>query len=140
VEVTRLSLLGSDGAERNVFEMGEPVRVQIDYHVQPEQPHVVVYAGVRRLDGFICSGTSTAIAGLKLPPLSGPGTLEVEFPSLAVTPGPYVMDVTFYDENFEHRQYFLGRRRATFSVESRLGQLDDRYGVFYPNARWTLRS
>ena len=52
----------------------------------------------------------------------------------------YVMDVTFYDENFEHRQYFLGRRRITFHVESPLGQLDDRYGVVYPHARWTFRN
>src|SRR5204863_8451253 len=128
------------GEERTAFQMGQRVRVRIDYVATGEVPRAIIYAGVRKLDGFICSGTSTELEGIRVPPLSGPGTIEVDFPSLPVTPGTYVMDVTFYDENFEHRAYFLGRRRVMFYVESPLGQLDDRYGVFYSKARWNLRS
>jgi lipopolysaccharide transport system ATP-binding protein len=139
IQITRLTLLASDGVEQSSFEMGSPVRVRIDYHVEGEVTRPVAYAGVRKPDGFICTGTSTEIEGTTLPALSGEGTLELDLSQLSVTPGMYVMDVTFYDENFEHRTYFLGRRRMTFHVDSPLGVLDDRYGVFQPKARWNLR-
>lgn len=140
IKIIGLTLFNSDGQTANAFEMGAPIRLRIDYDAVVKVPHVIVYAGIRKLDGFICSGTSTEAAGVPVPELSGPGTIELEFPSVSVTPGMYVMDVTFYDENFEHRQYFLGRRRITFHVESPLGPLDDRYGIVYPHARWTIRN
>jgi hypothetical protein len=99
---------------------------------------VIVYAGIRRPDGFVCMGTSTKLEGIALPQLEGPGVIEIEIPELMVTPGHYVMDVTFYDHNFEFRQYFLGRKRIDFQIVTSRLDFDDKYGVFYQKQHWKV--
>ena len=83
-------------------------------------------------------GTSTKLEHITLPPLEGPGVIEVEIPELLVIPGHYVMDVVFYDHNFEYRAYFLGRKRVGFEVTSDIPALDAMYGVFYQKQHWKI--
>jgi lipopolysaccharide transport system ATP-binding protein len=139
VRVESVALVGDDGEERRSFEVGERVRVLVEYDAVERSEGVVVYAGVRRPDGFICVATSTKLEGIELPPLEGRGRVEVEIPEMLVLPGHYVMDVTFYDRNFEFRTYFLGRKRVEFEVTSSRLPLDEKYGVFYQKQNWRVR-
>jgi lipopolysaccharide transport system ATP-binding protein len=136
VEVESVTLLDSAGVERRAFETGESVRVVVEYNAVERSEGVIAYAAIRRPDGFICVGTSTKLEGLELPPLEGRGRLEVEIPELLVLPGHYVLDVTFYDRNFEHRAYFLGRKKVEFEVDSTRPALDEKYGVVYQKLNW----
>jgi homopolymeric O-antigen transport system ATP-binding protein len=138
IQITAVRLLDGKRVERQAFEIGEKVNVVVEYDAVEPVKDVVAYAAIRRPDNFICVGTSTKLECITLPPLEGPGVIEIEFPELLVIPGHYVMDVIFYDHNFEYRAYFLGRRQVGFTVSSELLSLDKMYGVFYQKQNWKI--
>jgi lipopolysaccharide transport system ATP-binding protein len=139
IRVKAVRLLDRSGTERQEFEIGERLRVVVEYDAVEPVEGVIVYAGIRRPDGFICTGSSTKLEGVALPRLEGPGEVEIEVPELSVLPGHYFLDVTFYDHNFEYRTYYLGRKKVNFSVVSGQGGLDEKYGVVYQKQHWTVR-
>jgi hypothetical protein len=110
----------------------------VEYNAAERVTGAVAYAAIRRPDDLICVGTSTKLEGVSLPALEGRGVIEVEIPELVVLPGHYVMDVIFYDQNFEYRKYFLGRKKINFQISSRRPGLDEKYGVFYQKQNWRL--
>jgi lipopolysaccharide transport system ATP-binding protein len=140
IKINAVRLLDADGGAREVFEVGEKTTVVIEYDAVERLEGVIAYAAIRRPDGFICVGTSTKLENITLPPLEGPGVIEIEIPELLVMPGHYVMDVTFYDRNFEYRAYFFGRRRVEFEVRSARPSFDALHGVFYQKQHWKIDS
>ncbi|HEY8188905.1 MAG TPA: ABC transporter ATP-binding protein [Pyrinomonadaceae bacterium] len=140
VQISAVQLLDAGGLEREVFEVGEKITVVIEYEAVERLEEVIVYAAIRRHDGFVCVGTSTKLENLTLPPLEGPGVIEIEIPELVVMPGHYVMDVVFYDRNFEYRTYFFGRRKTEFEVRSSRPAFDAWHGVFYQKQHWKINS
>ena len=87
---------------------------------------------------MLCVASSTRLEGITLPNLEGPGVIEVEIPELLVIPGHYVMNFVFYDQNYDYRAYFLGRKRIDFDVSSNLPTLNRMYGVFYQKQNWKI--
>jgi lipopolysaccharide transport system ATP-binding protein len=138
VEINAVRLIDSEGREKQTFEIGESLRLVIEYNAVEPVKDAVAYAAIRRPDGFICMGTSTKLEGLPLPELEGPGVIEMEIPELMVLPGYYTMDVSFYDQNFEYRTYILGRKKTELQVSSRGQVLDEKYGVFYQKQSWRM--
>src|SRR6266542_2408799 len=138
IQIKAVKLLDADGVDRQAFEIGEKVTVMIEYDAVEPVKDVIAYAAIRRPDDFICVGTSTKLERVTLPPLEGPGAIAIEIPELLVIPGHYVMDVVFYDHNYEYRSYFLGRKRVSFEVSSEIPSLDAMYGVFYQKQHWRL--
>ena len=139
------------------------MKVAIEYDARTRVDGPIIYVGIRRPDcfknmfwrgaatedgvlsdiypdGIICSATSTELEGFSIPHLEGVGTIELEIPNLMVVPGDYMLDVIFYDQNFEFRSYFLGRKRVGFQVSSRERKLDEKYGVFYQKPVWRISS
>lgn len=140
VRVDKLRLLDEKGAEKRAFDVGERVRVVIEYEALERVEGGVAYAAIRRPDGFICVGTSTKLEGINLSLEKGRGVIELEIPELLVMPGYYIMDATFYDQNFEFRTYFLGRKRLSFQINATLPSLDEKYGVIYQRQNWRIHA
>jgi lipopolysaccharide transport system ATP-binding protein len=140
VQINALRLVDHQRAEKTTFEIGEKVTVVIEYEAVDPVKNVIVYAAIRRLDDVICVASSTRLEGIPLPRLEGPGLIEIEIPELVVIPGRYVMDVVFYDENYDYRVYFLGRKRIEFGVASTQKALNGMYGFFYQKQNWRIMS
>jgi lipopolysaccharide transport system ATP-binding protein len=138
VRIDAIRLMDSKGVEKKVFETGEPLKVVIEYEANEKLDDIVAYASIRQLDDFICTGTSTKLEAVPVPPLFGPGLIEMDIPEVLVIPGYYVMDVIFYDRNFELLTYFCGRKRVPFQVTSKMQSLDGKYGVVYQKQFWNL--
>jgi lipopolysaccharide transport system ATP-binding protein len=138
IQIKSVKLFGPTDEEQHEFEIGQKLRVVIEYDAIQRLDRVVAYAAIRRPDGFICVGTSTQLENITLPPLEGPGIIEIEVPNLLVIPGHYVMDVVFYDQNFKHRAYFFGRKKAEFVARSNTRALDEMYGVLYQEMKWEI--
>ena len=136
--VEGVTLLDGDGQEKRTFEIGESVKVIIEYNAPQRVDNVIAYAAIRRPDGFICVATSTKLEDIPPLELEGRGVIELEMPELSVMPGYYIMDITFYDENFEFRTYFLGRKRISFQITADEASLDEKYGVVYQKQKWRL--
>jgi lipopolysaccharide transport system ATP-binding protein len=138
IQIKAVRLLDEQRHERQDFETGEKLTVVVEYDAVERSEDVVAYAAIRRPDDFICMGTSTKLENVKLPPLEGPGVIEIEIPELVITSGHYIMDVVFYDKNYEYRAYFLGRKRVEFEIRSTGRSLDQMYGVFYQKQNWKV--
>jgi lipopolysaccharide transport system ATP-binding protein len=161
IKVKSVLLINEAGQEQTSFETGDPVKVLIEYDARTKVDGAVIFVGIRRPDcfknmfwvpaaseegvlndifpgGIICSATSTELEEIKVPQLEGHGTIELDIPRLLVIPGEYMLDVTFYDQNFEFRQYFLGRKLVNFQVSSVSRKLDEKYGVFYQPQNWRI--
>ena len=138
IQVDAVRLLDESRVERQNFETGEKVTVVVEYDAVEQVKGVIAYAAIRRPDNFICVGTSTRLENVTFPPLEGPGRIEIEIPELLIMPGHYVMDIIFYDTNYQYRAYFLGRRRVEFTVSSKVPALDGLYGVVYQKYDWKI--
>lgn len=138
VQVQSIKLLDEDGFDRRSFEIGERVSVVVEYDAIERVSGVVIYSAIRRPDDFICVATSTKLEGITVPPLKGKGVVTVDIPELLVIPGHYILDIVFYDHNYEYRTYFLGRKRIEFNVTSEDKSLDAMYGVWYQKQHWTI--
>jgi lipopolysaccharide transport system ATP-binding protein len=138
IRINSVRLLDTEGHERQAFEIGERVNVVVEYDALERAEEVIAYAAIRRPDAFICVGTSTKLENITLPPLEGPGIIEIEIPEMLVMPGHYVLDIVFYDRNIDYRRYFLGRKKIEFEVRSTLPSLDGMYGVFYQKQNWKI--
>lgn len=136
IQIISLRLFDGQSDEKQAFEIGEKVRVVVEYDAVEAVNDVIAYAAIRRPDDFICVATSTKLECVTLPTLKGRGVIEIEIPELMVIPGHYVMDVIFYDHNFEYRAYFLGRKKIGFEVSSQLPSLNAMYGVVYQKQNW----
>ena len=138
IQIKAVRLLDEQRRERQDFEIGEKLTVVVEYDAVERSEDVIAYAAIRRPDDFICVGSSTKLENVKLPPLEGPGVIEIEIPEIVIIPGDYIMDVVFYDQNYEYRAYFLGRKRVEFEVRSTLRPLNKMYGVFYQKQHWKV--
>jgi len=138
IQIKSLRLLDRDRKERNDFEIGEKLVVVVEYEAVERVKDVIAYAAIRCLDDVISIASSTRLEGVPLPELHGPGVIEVELPELLVTPDRYIMDFIFYDQNYDYRAYFLGRKRVEFSVRSNGRSLNRMYGFVYQKHNWKI--
>jgi lipopolysaccharide transport system ATP-binding protein len=138
IQIKAVRLLDQQRQQKNEFQIGEKLTVVVEYDAVERCEDVIAYAAIRRPDDFICMGTSTQLENVKLPPLEGPGTIEIEVPELVLIPGDFIMDIVFYDKNYEYRMYFLGRKRVEFKVSSPQRSLNEMYGVFYQQLNWKI--
>ena len=138
IQIKSIRLLDGDRIEKQSFEIGEKVNVVVEYEAVERVQNAVAYAAIRRPNELICVASSTRLEGIPLPNLEGPGVIEVEIPELLVMPGHYVMDFLFYDQNYDYRAYFLGRKRIDFDVSSNLPTLNKMYGVVYQKQNWKI--
>lgn len=138
IRILNVKLLDGNGVDQRSFKTGDQVNVVIEYDAVEPVSGVIVYSAIRRPDDFICVATSTKLEGITLPPLDGPGVITIEIPELQVIPGHYVLDIVFYDHNYDYRAYFLGRKRIDFNITSDIPSLDGLYGVYYQKQTWKL--
>jgi lipopolysaccharide transport system ATP-binding protein len=140
IQIKSLRLLDRDRTEKQEFEIGEKLIVVVEYEAVERVKDVIAYAAIRCSDDVICVASSTRLEQVPLPELHGPGVIEVELPELWVTPDQYIMDFIFYDQNYDYRAYFLGRKRVEFSVKSNGRRLNRMYGLVYQKHNWKIVS
>src|SRR5262249_56925763 len=82
VEVTRVRLRDATGAERYLYDAGEPCTVEIAWRAPRPIEDPVFGIGVFRKDGVCCYGTNTGIDGHHLGKLAGEGEVALEIQRL----------------------------------------------------------
>jgi lipopolysaccharide transport system ATP-binding protein len=102
VEIANVRLFDSLGLPVTELEVGQPLRVEIEY-IAP-QPIVAPIFSVTlsREDGFVCYDTSTAAAGLTLPTIQGQGLITLYLDRLDLIGGQYYVDVGGYERDWTY--------------------------------------
>lgn len=96
VEITHVSLVDSQGAEKRVLHPDDCARVRISYKVNGNCSDLVFGVGITRGDGLSVFGTNTDIDRIKLPKVSANGVVEFELPRIGLVEGTYTFDVAVH--------------------------------------------
>jgi ABC-type polysaccharide/polyol phosphate transport system ATPase subunit len=132
IEITRVRLSDRTGAERYLYEAGEPCTVHLAYRTARPVEDPVFGIGIFRRDGVCCYGTNTAIEGLALGKLAGDGEVAVEVERLQLVEGEYLLDVAVHAR--DGHPYDYHSRLYAFAVRSRIKDT----GVARLAHRWRL--
>jgi ABC-type polysaccharide/polyol phosphate transport system ATPase subunit len=116
VEITEVTLHGSDGEVSHLYQSGDPLEIRMKTRVHQPTRDFVFGIGLFNADGFCCYGTNTHIEELEPAEISGEGEIRFHVPSLDGYPYDY------------HRLLY------TFRVKSRTKDV----GVYRPRHEWTF--
>jgi ABC-type polysaccharide/polyol phosphate transport system ATPase subunit len=116
VEITHVSLVGVDGAEKRVLHPEDSARVRMSYKVHGPHEDLVFGVGITRVDGLSVFGTNTDIDRVKLPQVGATGVVECEIPRIGLVEGSYTFDVAVH--RTDGYPYDYHKDAVHFSVRS----------------------
>jgi hypothetical protein len=132
VEVTGVTLVGTDGQPAHVFQSGERVSVRVAVRAAAPVADFVFGIGIFNAEGVCCYGTNTDVEGFSARELAGEGEVSLDLESLDLVEGTYKLDVAVH--RLDGRPYDYHRLLYTFRVKSRIKDV----GVYRPRHRWTF--
>jgi lipopolysaccharide transport system ATP-binding protein len=140
IRIAEVEMVGEDGQTRWDFQSCERVRVRLHYEAASLVETPIFSALIHREDGLYVSGVNTyqEEAGSELPAIEGHNYVELEFESLQLARGVYLLSVGAYeapDPPFWANPADFHDRAYRFFVES------DQYvhGLLALQACWRLR-
>ena len=89
-------MLDGEGAPIQALRSGEPATLRIAYTAREPQEDFVFGMALHRDDGTHVYGTNTDIEGWRPERLAGRGEMRLEFPSLELAPGRYLVDAAVH--------------------------------------------
>jgi ABC-type polysaccharide/polyol phosphate transport system ATPase subunit len=132
-QIVQVQLLDRAGKEVKDLRSGDPLSVEIAFHCHQEVASPVFGVALFRNDGAYVYGTNSAVDGLAMAPAFGPGRIRLDYRSLPLLPGTYLLSVAVFDgvDNpaLDHRD-----QRYRFRVLGKSGE----HGVTRLPHDWSL--
>ncbi len=132
--ITSVRLLDGQKHEAAAFCTGDPMVVEIRYHVSQAVEDVIFGIGIFRMDGVQCYGTNTKIDHLDEFSLTEDGTMTVSLKELPLLPAQYTLDVAI--ESGKHMAVDYYTKAKQFEMVSSLYDI----GVARIVHQWELTS
>jgi ABC-type polysaccharide/polyol phosphate transport system ATPase subunit len=132
VEITEVTLHGTDSEQSHVFQSGEPMEVRLKTRAHQKVRDFVFGVGMFNADGICCYGTNTNIEQLDPLEISGDGEIQFRIESLDLVEGTYKIDVAAH--RLDGYPYDYHRLLYTFRVKSRTKDV----GIYRPRHHWTF--
>jgi ABC-type polysaccharide/polyol phosphate transport system ATPase subunit len=130
VELTDVELLDGSGRATRLLSSGEPAAIRLAYQAHEAQEDFVFGISVQREDGTHVFGTNTDLDGWRPEKLAGQGEMRIEFPSLELAPGRYLVDAAV------HRKAGLAYDYACEVLSFTVGAPVPWAGSYAPRHRW----
>ena len=100
VEITSVSLLGSDEFAREHFAAGEALTIRIGYVARAQATVVRLQVAIYTPDGTLCLEVDTQAAGIPIEALPTRQTIDVRFDRLDLAGGSYFASIGIYSEDW----------------------------------------
>ncbi|HEY3081084.1 MAG TPA: ABC transporter ATP-binding protein, partial [Chloroflexota bacterium] len=136
VEITRVELIGDDGAPTTFVETGGTMRVRIHYHARERIRHPVFGIGIHYGEHLLLNGPNTKAGGLRIDYIDGPGQVDYAVRALPLLRGLYHLSVSVYHEQLLHA-YDHHDRVYPFHVQQT--RVRENIGMVWLDADWTHR-
>ena len=111
VRIREVSLKDATGRERQEFQSGETIRVEVGFETLRPVDSPIMGVAIFREDGVYCYGPNTGFDGCLGGVYDGRYRLTAEFADLPLLGGSYELSVAFYDKEhvyayaWDHRLY-----------------------------------
>lgn len=133
VRILSVSLLDADGAERNVFRVGETWVARIHYRTTTKIEKPVFGLAIHRHDGTHVCGPNTAFSELDIPSIYGEGDVFYRIDSLPLLEGTYWVSVAVHNQA-DTAMYDYHDRLYVFRV--RQVESGEKYGLVSMKGNW----
>ena len=98
VRIVGVRLLDGRGQEKRLFQVGEPLAIEIRYRAEKRVQRPVFGLAIHRSDGTHVTGPNTRLAGLDIPAIEGEGQILYRVHRLPLMEGRYLLSVSAHDE------------------------------------------
>ncbi|HEY7678256.1 MAG TPA: ABC transporter ATP-binding protein [Candidatus Methylomirabilis sp.] len=133
VEIEAIRFLGADGTPRQEFRTGDDLTIEIEYVARRPIAEPSFNIAFYAMDGTLHASVVSALEGFLIPRLEGRGTMRVDFPSLALMPNVFEMNIAITDRTgFSKYAWSNGEERL---LVLRGKEAD---GLAYLPQRWSL--
>lgn len=130
--VTGIRLLDDGGKERDRFQTGKPMTIEISYETRRELKNPVCGIGIFRNDGLQCYGTNTHIDRIGALKMGRSGKMVCSIERNELLPGEYTLDVAIHAEDgFAYDYFRFGKRFQMYSsiADVGIGRLSHRWDL-----------
>jgi lipopolysaccharide transport system ATP-binding protein len=133
VRITEVRLLDEDGREKQHFQIGESLTVEMHYQAKERVERPVFGLAIHRGDGLHITGPNTQFAGQEIPWIEGEGIVRYNVPSLPLLEGRYFVSVATHSWE-DTEMYDYHDRLYPFQM---LHSKGERYGILSLKGKWT---
>jgi len=116
IEIARTRILDSEGRERQVFQDGEDILIELHFQVHRPTPDVIFGIAIFNDKGACCYGTNTDLDEMVLPPLQETGRIRMKLEQVHLIEGTYLLDVAVHARDGHNYDYQSGG--ISFAVRS----------------------
>lgn len=102
IEITAVRFLDADGQERQMFQTGEPMTIEMAYVAHKPVPDPEFGLAIFRQDGVHVNGPNTQQAELEMGTVHGPGIVRYEVERLPLLPAHYKVTTAVHDSRVPH--------------------------------------
>jgi lipopolysaccharide transport system ATP-binding protein len=135
VEITRVRLLDSEGAERLIFTTGQRLDMEIEYIAHQPVLSPVFGMALHRHDGVHVTGPNTAFAGMDTGNVEGSGKIVYTIPCLPLLEGRYQLSVAVTNQD-DTEMFDYHDRAYPFRVDNHGKGVSERYGLMTLHGEW----
>lgn len=130
VKIDNVKLLNESEEETDVLETGKRAELEIEYTVENSVEDVYVRYMIYRIDGQLCSGSSTKIDGMDAFKIDKSGKIVIRFSDMTLARSQYWIDIVFEKTDGTPIDYY--KEAVRFSVISKIEDM----GVARINHTW----
>lgn len=131
--ITKVGLLGEDGKEKDTFNTGESMEIQVEFEAKKPVEKPVFGIGIYDQRGFECFITNTQLKNIDTGTLEGKGTTKFSLEHLPMLQGKFSLTVGIQSSDGK-KIYHWQERMHNFTVKSK--NVDK--GLFYIPSSVTL--
>jgi lipopolysaccharide transport system ATP-binding protein len=133
VRIVGVRLLDGHGQDKQLFQVGEPLTVEMRYRAERRVERPVFGLAIHRSDGTHITGPNTQFAGLDIPVVKGEGAVLYRVDHLPLMEGTYYLSVAAVD-SADTMVYDHHDRLYKFKVRQVGG--GERYGLLSLRGEW----
>jgi lipopolysaccharide transport system ATP-binding protein len=133
VRIVGVRLLDGHAQEKQLFQVGEPLTVEMRYRAERRVERPVFGLAIHRSDGTHITGPNTQFAGLDIPVVKGEGAVLYRVDHLPLMEGTYYLSVAAVD-SADTMVYDHHDRLYKFKVRQVGG--GERYGLLSLRGEW----
>lgn len=133
IEITEVKILDSTGDERDVFDIGSELTMEISYSAHKEVKEPEFGIAIFRQDGVQVNGPNNRMAGYSIDSVLGDGVVRYRIESLPLLADAYRVSVAVHDAKIP-RAYDFHEQAYTFRVVD--PTTNDQAGIIDIDASW----
>lgn len=136
VRIDEVQFLDEERKEKHIFSPEEKMIVRVKY-ISPKRILDPIFGiFIDNSDGLRCCIERTNYYDIKIDYIQGAGFFEIEFDSIQLSGGRYILGVVIFDPTTTLPYSY--RQQDAFKVEYDKPPISMRRPVFHPRLRWTI--